>query len=121
MAKFAEAVFAAGSDEARAAKQWGYLTGLWHDLGKFAPDWQDYLRKKAGTNIHTDEVVGIVDHSTAGAQLAEQTLPKLGRLVAYLIAGHHPGLPNGEDGEAPQSSLKERLHKRVAEYKALCL
>ena len=112
-AKFAEAMFPAGSEEAKAASQWGYLVGLWHDLGKFSPRWQDYLLKKGGSNIHTDEVVGKVDHSTAGAQFAERSIPKLGRLLAYLIAGHHPGLANGEDGDAPQSSLKERLLKTV--------
>ena len=36
-AKFAEAMVAAGSIEAKAAHQWGYLAGLWDDLGKFAP------------------------------------------------------------------------------------
>jgi CRISPR-associated endonuclease/helicase Cas3 len=85
-------------------------------MGKFAPEWQHYLLRKAGSNIHTDEVVGTVDHSTAGAQFAERSIPKLGRLVAYLIAGHHPGLANGEDGDAPQSSLRERLNKALAEY-----
>ena len=48
---------------------------------------------------------------------ADRSIPKLGRLIAYLIAGHHPGLANGEDGDAPQSSLKERLRKAVAEYR----
>ena len=116
-AKFAEAMFPPGSEDAQAAFQWGYSTGLWHDLGKFAPKWQDYLLRKTGSNIHTDEVGGRVDHSTAGAQFADWSIPKLGRLVAYLIAGHHPGLANGEDGDAPQSSLKERLRKPIAEYK----
>jgi CRISPR-associated endonuclease/helicase Cas3 len=112
-AKFAEEMFPLGREEARAAHQWGNLAGLWHDLGKFAPRWQAYLLKKAGSNIHTDEVIGKVDHSTAGAQFADRSIPKLGRLLAYLIAGHHPGLANGEDGDAPQSSLKERLQKAV--------
>lgn len=115
-AKFAGEMFPAGSEEAKATQQWGYLAGLWHDLGKFAPAWQSYLRKKTDSNIHTDDVLGTVDHSTAGAQFADRSFPKLGRLIAYLIAGHHPGLANGEDGDAPQSSLKERLRKPVAEY-----
>ncbi|MBA3964016.1 MAG: CRISPR-associated endonuclease Cas3'' [Chthoniobacterales bacterium] len=115
-ANFAEGMFPVGTAEVKAAREWGYLAGLWHDLGKFAPQWQDYLRKKSGSNIHTDEVIGTVDHSTAGAQFAERSIPKFGRLLAYLIAGHHPGLTNGEDGDAPQSSLRERLSKTVAEY-----
>ncbi|MEZ5432203.1 MAG: hypothetical protein R3F31_13715 [Verrucomicrobiales bacterium] len=52
--------FAAGmcpSDADReAARQWGYLAGLWHDLGKFAPEWQTYLACKA--DIHTREASG---------------------------------------------------------------
>ena len=119
--KFAGEMFPAGSEEAKATQQWGYLAGLWHDLGKFAPAWQNYLRKKTDSNIHTDDVLGTVDHSTAGAQFADRSIPKLGRLIAYLIAGHHPGLANGEDGDAPQSSLKERLRKAVAEYGRRCL
>ena len=26
------------------ARDWGYAAGLWHDLGKAAEDWQEYLR-----------------------------------------------------------------------------
>ncbi len=118
-ARFAEEMFPTGSDDAKAAQEWGYLAGLWHDLGKFAPKWQEYLRRKSGSDINTDEVVGKVDHSTGGAQFAEQLLPKFGRLIAYIIAGHHPGLTNGEDGDAPQSSLKERLRKTIEEYASM--
>ena len=117
-AKFVEEMFPGGTEDANSARQWGYLTGLWHDLGKFAPRWQEYLAKKVGSDIHSDEAIGKVDHSTAGAQFAERSIAKLGRLIAYLIAGHHPGLTNGEDGEAPQSSLKERMNKTVAEYES---
>ena len=53
------------------------------------------------------EVTGKVDHSTAGAQHAAG-LGKLGRLLAYCIAGHHAGLPHGERGE---SGLSMRLMK----------
>lgn len=104
-------MFPPGSKDAKAAREWGYLVGLWHGLGKFADDWQRYLATKADSNIQLDEVVGTVDHSTAGAQFSEQSIPKFGRLLAYLIAGHHPGLANGEDRDAPQSSLRERLKK----------
>ena len=89
-ARFAEAMFIDGSDESKTAFQWGYLAGLWHDLGKFAPEWQDYLASKA--DPHIADAAGTVDHSTPGAQHAVTTLPLIGHLLAYAIAGHHSGL-----------------------------
>ena len=44
--KSAAEMFAEGSDR-ETARQWGFLAGLWHDLGKFAPEWQTYLKSKA--------------------------------------------------------------------------
>ena len=88
-AKFAAEMFPKDSDESESAHQWGYLTGIWHDLGKFAPAWQIYLSSKA--DPHAGEVSGKVDHSTAGAQQAVK-IQILGHLLAYPIAGHHSGL-----------------------------
>lgn len=108
-AKFASEMFPEGSEEAEAAWKWGWLAGLWHDLGKFAPEWQVYLKKKAGADVHGDEVAERMDHSSAGAQLADVEIPFFGRLFAYLLAGHHAGLI---DGIAPtSSSLEQRLQK----------
>lgn len=109
--KFAEEMFSAGSKEAEAVWKWGWLAGLWHDLGKFAPEWQKYLRKKAGVDAHKDEVAGKVDHSTAGAVHADRMIPLFGRVLAFLVAGHHAGLA---DGIADSSScLERRLGKTV--------
>ena len=89
---FAAQMFHEGPDR-EAAKQWGYLAGLWHDLGKFAPAWQSYLTSKA--DPHIADTSGKLDHSTAGAQHAVQSHPVLGHLLAYAIAGHHSGLLDG--------------------------
>lgn len=35
-AKFAEEMFPAGSEDAKSARDWGYLAGLWHDLQCFS-------------------------------------------------------------------------------------
>jgi CRISPR-associated endonuclease/helicase Cas3 len=61
--------------------EWGYLAGLWHDLGKFQAEFQRLL---AGEKI-------AVEHSGAGAALAAERhlLP-----IAFVIAGHHAGLAN---------------------------
>ena len=108
-AKFASEMFAADSAEAKSVKEWGYLAGLWHDLGKFAPEWQTYLKSKA--DIESDEVSGKEDHSTSGAQHSDKLIPLFGRILAYPIAGHHAGLANGIDDSL--SSLQNRLSKTI--------
>ena len=77
-----------------AAPQIGYRTGLWHDLGKFHPECLAYLQdeqRHRGPN-----------HSTAGALLAIRYCEPL----AFLIAGHHGGLPD-------RAELKKRLQDKV--------
>jgi CRISPR-associated endonuclease/helicase Cas3 len=100
-AKFAGQMFPAESGEANAARQWGYIAGLWHDLGKFPYEWQRYLASKA--DVHGDEATGRMDHSTAGAVHAASHAP-YGVLLAYAIAGHHAGLADG-------TRLRDRLQK----------
>lgn len=91
------------------AEDWGHLAGLWHDLGKYRPVFQDYIRTRSGfekENAHI-EGTGRVDHSTAGAVHAVDELGEgAGRLLAYLIAGHHAGLP---DWNGDNASLFQRL------------
>ena len=108
-AKFASEMFAPDSDEAKSARDWCYLAGLWHDLGKFAPEWQHYLRSK--TDPHIDDISGIVDHSTAGAIFTESLKP-CGELFSYLIAGHHAGLADGI------KLFNGRLNKAIHEWQA---
>jgi CRISPR-associated endonuclease/helicase Cas3 len=93
---------------ARSLSDWGYTAGLWHDIGKFAPEWQEYLRQKA--DPHVDEVSGLMDHSTAGAQLAVQR-GYMGHLMATAIAGHHSGLLDARNEGI--SCLAQRLTKVV--------
>jgi len=114
-AGFAQGMFAEGTSEADIARDWGYALGLWHDLGKFAPDWQTYLRAKVGVDLEGDEASGTVDHSTAGGQHAVARHPILGHLMAYAIHGHHAGLG---DAVSEGASLEKRLRKRVADWSA---
>jgi CRISPR-associated endonuclease/helicase Cas3 len=92
------------------AGDWGKLAGLWHDLGKYSAAFQDYLLTANGFEAHLEQKPGRVDHATAGAQLAVQRSPQLGRLLAYVIAGHHSGLA---DASGDRSCLAERLRKTI--------
>lgn len=109
-AKFAESMFPPDNPDAKSARAWGYLVGLWHDLGKFSQEFQDYLAQ-AGGDSHVSEMTSCVDHSTAGAKHSDATIPLFGRLLSYLIAGHHAGLADGISGI--DASLEKRLKKLI--------
>lgn len=94
-------------------REWGYLAGLWHDLGKFSPKFQGYIRAAAnGIDAHVEGMRGRVDHSTAGSIYATETFAKKGRVFAYLIAGHHAGLPDWQSDTAWMAALVQRLKKK---------
>jgi CRISPR-associated endonuclease/helicase Cas3 len=79
------------------AASWGTAAGLLHDIGKASVKFQ---RRVRGENLR-------VDHSTAGARQAAQDWRGAGKLLAYCIAGHHAGLPDGRSNE--NSCLRNRL------------
>lgn len=77
------------------------IAGRLHDIGKISADYQAYIRGSMGSRGP--------DHSTAGARVAFNLYGKeLGRIIAYVIAGHHAGLANGGEGRA-RSGLDARL------------
>lgn len=90
---------------------WGFLAGLWHDLGKYSPAFQGFIASKSGFDpeAHIEGGVGRVNHSTAGALHAVEKLGDKGRLLAYLIAGHHAGLPDWYSDQHALASLSHRL------------
>jgi len=98
--------------KAFGSEDWAQLAGLWHDLGKYREKFQKYIKKASGyydTEAHIEGVPGRVDHSTAGAIYAIEKLGLQGRILAYLIAGHHAGLPDWNNAEGGQSTLFQRL------------
>ena len=83
--------------------------GRWHDLGKFSDAFQRYLLQ-AGGDSHEGETRNKVDHSSAGAQHAMDTLPPpFNTMAAYAIAGHHAGLLDGRHDQ--RACLIARLKK----------
>ena len=81
------------------------LSGRLHDIGKCSADFQAYI---AATDA-SGPVRG-PDHSTAGALEAVRLYgPKLGKIVAFIIAGHHGGLNDADD-------LERRIAKDLPSY-----
>ena len=99
--------------ESFGAGDWGYLAGLWHDIGKYSDGFQKKLNIREGSDAHIETKPGRVDHSTAGAQHAFKSLGDKGKLLAYAIAGHHAGLLDGKSNDA---CLHDRLKKAIPDY-----
>ena len=88
-------------------KDWAWIAGLWHDLGKFRPGFQQYIRLVNDAHIE-GKLPASSDktHSAAGAlhalRLFEQIYGRTGAMVArplaYVIAGHHAGLADWTAG-----------------------
>lgn len=87
---------------------WANIAGLWHDLGKYSTEFQQYIRLVTGYDAHI-EAPGRVDHSTAGAIHAMRQFGAHGRILAYLIAGHHAGLADWSAAGTGAKALSVRL------------
>jgi CRISPR-associated endonuclease/helicase Cas3 len=95
------------------SSSWGNLAGLAHDLGKSTTSWQKYIREKSGYEAETDGIQqNRIDHSSPSALLIEQLYPNhVGRILSYIIAGHHTGLP---DWQGTTASLQFRLQQAIS-------
>jgi len=90
------------------AGEWVYSCGILHDIGKYS---EEFPKRLKGLNIR-------VDHSTAGAWEAYKRLGNIGKIIAYVIAGHHGGIPNGSSKKenSERTPLTERLKKNIPDY-----
>lgn len=67
------------------------IGGLFHDFGKAYLGWQEYIRDKSGYSGNSR--IDIIPHAIHGAIYTyEKYGPVLGKILAYIIAGHHTGL-----------------------------
>ncbi len=71
------------------APGWGRVSGLWHDLGKYQPQFQKMLEQSGESGGYTDDKV---EHSIVGALYAFQQLGGLGKPLSLCIAAHHGDL-----------------------------
>jgi len=109
------AALAEGFAGAFGAGEWGRMAGLWHDLGKFRPEFQARLRGSGEA----------VEHAGLGAALAFSKSPDRGLPLAFAIAGHHAGLADlttGDMADGGPRPLRERLatnRETLADVRAL--
>ncbi|MCH8270992.1 MAG: CRISPR-associated endonuclease Cas3'' [Planctomycetes bacterium] len=92
---------------------WGRAAGLWHDLGKYSPEFQRHIKNPDAPDADL-ETLSRVDHSTYGAQHAAKLLGDAGDILAFCIAGHHAGLTDARGDES--SSLRQRLRKPLPSH-----
>ncbi|HEV3167989.1 MAG TPA: CRISPR-associated endonuclease Cas3'' [Isosphaeraceae bacterium] len=102
---------------------WGALAGLWHDIGKYQPAFQERLIKSSNDSIMLDDDDGHgrsakVPHAPAGAihvnEVCRRASRKLGAAdgpLAMIIAGHHSGL-NRNPSDFSAQILKNEDHLR---------
>ncbi len=103
---------------------WGWNAGMLHDVGKASRVFQGYLRRENQLDDEEyDEVGGRINHSSAGAALAEEIHNKrnhpLGRILAYLVAGHHAGLPDYSTCDSYRGALTFRLKEGEDHLKSI--
>ena len=113
---------AANFAEKFQSQGWAYNAAYLHDLGKALPAFQSYLLKENGLEDPNYDS-GNHNHSSAGAAFAMQKYGQcIGKIYAYIVAGHHTGLPDWFSDRTGNAALSVRLAEgkdnlaKIAEY-----
>ncbi len=98
-------------------QEWARLAGLWHDLGKYSPEFQKKLYAANGIECHLENKPGRVIHSQAGGHLAQKLFGKdFGSLFSWLIMGHHAGLADYSSSDSGARALEPKMrHPEASE------
>ncbi len=74
-------------------KEIAYCCGLYHDLGKYSPEFQNYIRNKGDKTVHAwFGAARIIEK----CDKFKDTKKSYANMLAYCIYGHHTGLPDAD-------------------------
>ncbi len=121
----AVAALASRFAQAFYSSDWAWNAGSLHDFGKAAAEFRAYLRRENHIDDEAYDGTGLgrVNHSSAGAALAEEWHNQgghpFGRILSYLIAGHHAGLPDYHTCDGGMGALQKRLEEGKADLERI--